>query len=133
MQFMEAKLKETQFSFIKNQQKYTTKLIECMFANHPLKPKAAAQVMKNRKWTPKEAQMAFDGLFIQDYGTMAAMSEMLIASYAENTTSNTTSTSVETLIFSDDTAAATLVQPLMSQIHCFLKQKCIVKLNLQRF
>lgn len=66
---MEAELKASRSTSKKKREEDTADLIDRMFLNRPLTPEAAAQVMKEEKWTVEEAQMVLDGLFAKAYGT----------------------------------------------------------------
>lgn len=65
---MEESLQATRAALRKTQATETSVLMERLFRNRPLTPEAAAQVMKEDKWTVLEATRALEGLFVQAYG-----------------------------------------------------------------
>lgn len=93
---MEAELKATKTSSKKKREQETEELIERMFLNRPLTPEAAAQVIKEEKWTADEAQMVLDGLFSKAYETTSitkkdgSTDEPKLDKKAVTTTSTTT-------------------------------------------
>ena len=100
---MEVELTKTRSSTLKKREESTGELIERMFLNRPLTPEASAQVMRDEKWTPEEAQMVLDGLFSQAYGTWS--NEIIVST--ETTGNSATSTSTTPSNSAADSSAAT--------------------------
>ena len=96
---------------MKKREEDTAELIEQMFLNRPLTPEAAAQVMKDRKWTEQEAQMVLDGLFAKAYSSTT--STVVTDEQDHSSTENTTN--LQTTMLNADVAAPDLTSTLA---HC---------------